>query len=138
MIVAALRSPSGASAELLRQIRIGDLIAVASVPLALEYEAVCRRPEHQIASALTKREAELFVDVVIAMMESVRSHYLWWPQLRDPNDEMVLEAAINGRAQALVTFNAKDFVPAARFGIEVLLPRDVLRRLDSEKRTSPN
>ena len=63
------------------------------------------------------------------MIEPVKSHYLWRPQLRDPNDEMVLEVAINGRASILATFNVKDFLPAKRFGIEVLLPQNALRRL---------
>ena len=129
MVVAALRSPSGASAALLRRVRAGDVVSVASVALALEYEAVCKRPEHQIASGLTRPEVSLFVDAVIAMMEPMKSHYLWRPQLRDPNDEMVLEAAINGRASILATFNVKDFLPAKRFGIEVLRPHDALRRL---------
>ena len=102
---------------------------MAGVALALEYEAVCKRPEHQIASGLTRREVSLFVDAVIAMMEPTKNHYLWRPQLRDPNDEMVLEAAINGRASILATFNVKDFLPAKRFGIEVLRPQDALRRL---------
>ena len=52
------------------------------------------------------------------------------PQLRDPGDEMVLEAAVNGRADFLVTFNVPAFgtVPS-RFGIEVMIPRDVLGRI---------
>ena len=64
------------------------------------------------------------------MAEPVTTHFLWRPQLRDPADEMVLEAAINGRADALVTFNVRDFgtVPA-QFGVEVLLPRDAIRRI---------
>jgi predicted nucleic acid-binding protein len=43
---------------------------------------------------------------------------------------MVLEAAVNGRADALVTFNVRDFrtVPS-QFGIEVLLPREAIRRI---------
>jgi putative PIN family toxin of toxin-antitoxin system len=127
--VAAMRSPGGASAALVRRIRTGEVIAVAGVALALEYEAVCRRHEHQKASGLTSGQVEVFVDALIAMLEPVRSHFLWRPQLRDPNDELVLEAAINGRARVLVTFNARDFVPAARFGIEVLRPGEVLRRL---------
>jgi predicted nucleic acid-binding protein len=49
--------------------------------------------------------------------------------LRDPNDELVLETAINGRASLLVTFNEEDFTAASGFGIDVLLPRDALRRL---------
>ena len=35
------------------------------------------------------------------IVEPVRIHYLWRPQLRDPEDEMVLETAVNGRADAI-------------------------------------
>jgi predicted nucleic acid-binding protein len=72
----------------------------------------------------------VFVDAVIALADPVETHFLWRPQLRDPSDEMVLEAAINGRADALVTFNLRDFgtIPLA-FGIEVLLPREAIRRI---------
>ncbi len=129
MVVTGMRSPGGASAELLRRMRRQEITAVASVAQALEYEAVCRRPEHRTAAGLTLRDVDIFVDAVIAMMEPVKSHYLWRPQLRDPNDELVLEAAINGRAQMLVTFNRKDFEGAARFGIAIVSPGDALRRL---------
>jgi predicted nucleic acid-binding protein len=129
VVVAAMRSPSGASAELLRRVRSGDAIAVAGVALALEYEAVCGRSEHQQASGLTSRQVGVFVDAVIALVEPVKCHFLWRPQLRDPDDELVLEAAINGRARMLVTFNERHFVGAARFGIEVVSPRDALKRL---------
>jgi predicted nucleic acid-binding protein len=129
VVIAAMRSPSGASAVLLRRIRLGEATAVAGVALALEYEAVCMRPEHRAASGLTRSEAEKFVGAVVAMMEPVKSHFFWRPQLRDPNDELVLEAAINGRAGVLVTFNVKDFAGAARFGVEAVLPREALRRM---------
>lgn len=64
------------------------------------------------------------------MAEPVKPHFLWRPQLRDLGDEMVLEAAVNGRADALVTFNARDFgtVPA-RFGIELIIPREAMGRI---------
>ena len=45
VVVAALRSPTGASAVLLRMARTGQITVAASVPLCLEYEAVCSRPE---------------------------------------------------------------------------------------------
>lgn len=103
---------------------------LVSVPLALEYEAVCFRPEHQIASGLTRREIAIFVDAVIAMAEPVEAYFLWRPQLRDPGDEMVLETAVSGRADAIVTFDIADFGAAPRrFGLEILLPKDALRRL---------
>jgi len=43
---------------------------------------------------------------------------------------MVLDAAVNGRAHAIVTFNVQDFLPEARqFQLEVLTPAEILRRL---------
>jgi predicted nucleic acid-binding protein len=67
---------------------------------------------------------------VLSIAEPVQPHFLWRPQLRDPSDEFVLEAAINGRADALVTFNSRDFgrVPS-QFGIEVLTPSEAFRRI---------
>ena len=64
--------------------------------------------------------------------ESVHLHYLWRPQLRDPADEMVLETALNGRADALVTLNINDFKPASHFGLAVLPPSTFLRQLQEE------
>jgi predicted nucleic acid-binding protein len=67
---------------------------------------------------------------VIAMAEPVETHFLRRPQLRDPGDEMVLEVAENGRADALVTFNARDYGTApSRFGVEILLPREAIARI---------
>jgi len=129
-IVAGMRSPSGASAAILRKARQGKVTLLVSVPLAMEYEAVCSEAEHRLAAGLSEREVEIFLDAVIAMAEPVETHFLWRPQLRDPGDEMVLEAAVNGRADLLVTFNVRDFgtVPS-RFGIEVMIPRDALERI---------
>jgi putative PIN family toxin of toxin-antitoxin system len=130
VIVAAMRSPAGASAAILREARRGQATLFASVSLAMEYEAVCSRAEHQTAGGLTPAQGKLFVDAVIALVEPVETHFLWRPQLRDPGDEMVLEAAVNGRAAALVTFNVRDFGEGpARFGVEVLLPREALKRI---------
>lgn len=130
VIVAAMRSPTGASAAMLRAARLGKVTLLASVSLAMEYEAICTEPEHQLAAGLSAAEVGIFVDAVIALAEPVETHFLWRPQLRDPGDEMVLEAAVNGHAEALVTFNIRDFgdIPK-RFGIEVLLPRDALKRI---------
>ena len=96
----------------------------------MEYEAVCRKAEHRLAAGLSEREVEIFVTAVIGLAEPVKTHFLWRPQLRDPDDEMVLEAAVNGRADALVTFNIRDFGTApSQFGVELLLPRDAIGRI---------
>ena len=130
VIVAGMRSPSGASAAILRAARDGRTELLVSVPLALEYEAICSKAEHRLASGLSAREVDVFVTAVIVMAEPVVTYFRWRPQLRDPCDEMVLDAAVNGRADALVTFNIRDFgsVPP-QFGVELLLPREAIWRI---------
>lgn len=130
VIIAALRSPSGASAALLAAVLDRQLVMLASVPLFFEYEAKCLYPIHWTAAGLTRQQAEVFVTGLAALIEPVKIHYLWRPLLRDPNDEMVLEAAVNGRANALVTFNLRDYgdVPR-RFGLDVLTPALALQRV---------
>jgi putative PIN family toxin of toxin-antitoxin system len=130
VIVAAMRSPTGASAAIVRAAREGKVTLLASVALAMEYEAVCSEAEHRLAAGLSVAQTAIFIDAVVALTEPVRTHFLWRPQLRDAGDETVLEAAVNGRADVLATFNVRDFgsVPA-RFGIDLLLPRDALKRI---------
>src|SRR5438552_14025206 len=125
-----MRSPGGASAAILRAARQSKITLLVSVPLAIEYEANCSEAEHRLAARSSEREVEIFLDAVVAMEEPVKTHFLWRPQLRDPSDEMVLETSVNGRADGLVTFNVPDFgtVPA-RFGIEVMIPREVIGRM---------
>jgi predicted nucleic acid-binding protein len=131
VVVAAMRSPRGASAELLRRIDKGYATMLLSVALALEYEAICMLAEHCMAAGISYDEASVFVDGLIAMAEPVQSHFRWRPQLRDPGDEMVLEAAVNGRASAIVTFNEKDLRAARQsFGIDVIRPGEALRKLE--------
>jgi putative PIN family toxin of toxin-antitoxin system len=130
VVVAALRSPSGASRRLIELLRARQVSAVATVGMMIEYEAVLTREEHLSATGLTLGEVAIFLDGLAALMFPVEPHFLWRPQLVDPNDEMVLEAAINGGAERIVTFNVQDFLPAAlHFGISVERPRDTLRRL---------
>lgn len=130
VIVAGLRSPNGASAALIERALRGTFTPLLSVALALEYEAVCNAPAQRIESGLSEAEVNVIVTALCGVSEPVAIHYLWRPRLRDPADEMVLETAINGYADVLVTFNRRDFGNAATsFGIELLRPQDALRRV---------
>ncbi len=132
VVVAALRSPAGASAALIAGAIDGRLEFALSVPLVLEYEAVCLRPEQLYASGLDVHDVVTVVDALIATAVPVSSYYSWRPQLRDAGDELVLDAAVNGGATHLVTFNLGDFGRAPQqFGIRSLRPADMLRLVRS-------
>ena len=126
-----MRSPAGASAALLLATLERRLTLLANVAMVLEYEAVCGREQHRLVAGLSMADVQRFVDGVASLVEPVSSHFIWRPQLRDPGDEMVLEAAVNGMADAIVSFNHRDFanVPQ-RFGIRLLWPREALKELE--------
>ena len=132
ILIAASRSRNGASFALLQAMKAKRFVALVSVPLMLEYEAVLKRPEHLEIGKRDITMADAFLDSMSLFIEPVHLHFLWRPQLRDAADEMVLETALNGRADALVTLNIKDFKPASRFGLRVLLPGEFLRQLQEE------
>ncbi len=130
IVASGLRTPSGASAALLRAAVCQRFRPVLSVALVFEYETVCRSPEQRIASGLSESEVDTVIDILCSLCHRTVPRYQWRPQLRDPNDEMVLEAAVNGGAGAVVTFNLRDFaVVPERFGIPVLSPVEALRRI---------
>ncbi|MBI2307604.1 MAG: putative toxin-antitoxin system toxin component, PIN family [Rhodocyclales bacterium] len=133
VLVAASRSRLGASFALLQALRAGRYKALVSVPLLLEYEAVLHRLEQLQARGRSAAMTDAFLDALCLFVEPVHLHYLWRPQLRDPADEMVLETALNGRAEALVTLNTGDFAAAANFRLPVLTPGAFLRQLNEEK-----
>ena len=111
-------------------IRHGHAQLLVTTALILEYEAVCTLPEHRLASGLNSREVGVFLDAIALFAEPVEVHYQWRPMLSDPGDEMVLETAVNGHAQAIVTFNRRDYADVTRiFGIDIISPAEALRRI---------
>jgi putative PIN family toxin of toxin-antitoxin system len=128
VVVAALRTRSGAGNAVLRLVATRRLTPLATPPLFLEYEDVLKRAEQRLAHGLALEAIDEFLAELAALIEPVEVHFRWRPQLRDPNDEMVLEAAIHGRADALITYNLADFKAAGdRFKIPVLRPADLLK-----------
>jgi putative PIN family toxin of toxin-antitoxin system len=132
VVVAGLRTRVGAGNAVLREVAQRRLIPLASPPLFLEYEDVLKRPEHRLVHGLSLEAIDEFLAELAALIEPVDVHFQWRPQTPDPNDEMVLETAINGRADAVVTYNVADFAAAAkRFKVSVLRPGDLLKKVKS-------
>jgi putative PIN family toxin of toxin-antitoxin system len=130
VMVSAFRSATGASRQLLLAGMDRRVILLISPALVLEYESVLKRPEHLLASRSDESEVDTVLNLLAASADHVELHYLWRPQLTDVGDELVLEAAINGQADALVTFNLRDFeIGAQRFGLKVCRPGEFWRSL---------
>ena len=132
IIVAALRSDRGASRQLLLAALNQQFELLLSVPLILDYEAVVCRPQHLAACGLSSAEVGRVLDDLAAVARPVRLAFRWRPRLSDPNDDMVLETAINGSASAIVTFNQRDFAAGTKsFDCAVILPATALKQIRS-------
>ena len=132
IIVTALRSATGGSNAVLREAAYGRITPLVTPALFLEYEAVLKRPEQRLVHGLGLRDIDRFLSALAASCEAVEVSFQWRPQLSDANDEMVLETAVNGQADALITHNVRDFVRGAeRFGLRVLRPGEFLKELRS-------
>jgi predicted nucleic acid-binding protein len=107
----------------------GEFRPLISVPLVLEYEAVLTRPEHLASSVGLQSHVDI-VKAFCRMGEAVHISHRLRPQLVDPDDEFVLEAAFHGKADIIATLNTRDFLTAARrFGIAALKPGEALERI---------
>lgn len=130
ILVAATRNRHGPSFALVQAIRLGAVRMCCSPALFLEYEDVLKRPSQLTASGLLASDVDAILNELAGLIEPVMTHYQWRPQLRDPADEMVLEAAVNAQTDAIVTYNLRDFGPAKQFGIPVLNPEQTFQRFN--------
>jgi putative PIN family toxin of toxin-antitoxin system len=130
VLVAGLRSRLGASNRLLELVASGRCVPLVTTAVFLEYEDVLLRPEHRIVTDMSEDDVADFLAALASAAEPVEVHFQWRPQLPDPADELILEAAVNGRADAIVTHNVRDFHAAVKaFGIPVLTPAKVIQEL---------
>ena len=130
VLVASFRSDLGAPRRLLLACLNRAVELLASVPVIIEYEAVLTRPEQLAAGGLGVRQVNDVLDALVHVAVPVHLSFLWRPQLKDPADEMVLETAVNGGADWLVTFNERHLAEAAReFEIRVGRPAEAWKEI---------
>jgi putative PIN family toxin of toxin-antitoxin system len=127
VLVCALRSRRGPAFAMLSLAGTGRFDLSLSVPLVLEYEQVAKRSRWENQPSWS-RVADI-LDYLCAVGRHHQIHFLWRPRERDPKDDMVLEVAVAGQCDAIVTYNKKDFTEAAAFGLELLTPKEFLLQI---------
>ncbi len=125
VLVAALKSRNGASYKLLEALQGENYLPCLSVPLFVEYESVLKRLG--LLPHLQEADVDAVLDYLLSRASIQQIFFLWRPFLKDPKDDLVLEAAFAAQCQYLVTFNLRDFQGVEEsFGIKVLTPKDFL------------
>ena len=128
VLLAALRSQAGASYQLLTMIGADERLELClSTALLLEYEEILARFRADIA--LDDAALEATLDYLCAVATKPTIYFRWRPALCDPDDEFLLDLAVAARCHFVVTFNTRDLRGAERFGIEIVTPAELLRRL---------
>jgi len=128
VVVAGLRSATGASAKIIDLIQVGEIALCLDYKMSCEYRDVATRLEHRKASGLTARQIGDFIAVLEDIAEPIRMKRRYRNLSLDPADDMVLEVAINAAADAIVTHNLRHLKkPGNRFGIHVLTPAEFLQ-----------
>lgn len=100
---------------------------MVSTPVFFEHEEVLRRPNQ--FPHLKPQDIEDFLDFIASTCEHIRINFLWRPQLQDPDDDLILELAVSGSADAIVTFNQRDFLGSNQFGIRIISPGEFIKEI---------
>lgn len=124
VLVAGLRSNRGASFQILRAIRDGDICIAVSVALVLEYESVVLRPA--LLPHFTADELRRIVDGLCQLADHQQVLFSWRPFLPDPDDDLVLELAVAASAAFVITHNISDFRGSESMGVRAITPATTL------------
>jgi putative PIN family toxin of toxin-antitoxin system len=128
VLVADLRSQLGAGNRVLLAGAERRCVPLVTTAVFLEHEAVLLRPEQRLATGMNPAAVQGFLAAFASAEEPVERKILWRPQLRDAADELMLEAVVNGRAEAIVTQNVTDIRSATeRFGVATMTPAEFLK-----------
>ncbi len=128
VFLTGLRSRRGAAHYLLRQVGLSSAFRIhLSVPLVLEYEEVAKRNAR--ALGLTFQNIDDILDYLCSVAGLHTIFYLWRPYLPDPDDDMLLELAVEAGCNRLVTYNLKDFRGTERFGVKTIAPQELLQEI---------
>lgn len=129
VLISALIGETGPAREIIRRCLQGKAVPLMSTALFLEYESVSKRPKIKALCPLSEHEVTQLIAAFLSVCEWVQIHYLWRPNLPDEGDNFLIELAVAGNAETIVTNNLKDFRNAElKFsGLRIITPEQYLR-----------
>ena len=124
VMFSALKSSQGASYKLVSLLLNRRFSIAISVPLIIEYEDVLRRGK--LTASITEKDIGDFIDFFCHMGDQQDIFFLWRPFLPDPSADLVLEVAVAGGCDAIITYNKRHFKNVEKFGLRILDPKEFL------------
>ncbi|NET62599.1 MAG: putative toxin-antitoxin system toxin component, PIN family [Symploca sp. SIO2E6] len=125
VLLAGLRSNRGASYKLLTLLNDSRWQLNISIALIFEYEEVLKRERKQFGLNLEDIDAVISAICAIANRRSI--FYLWRPTAHDPDDDFLIDLAVESQADFIITYNKRDLQAAGNFGIQLVTPKEFLQ-----------
>ena len=129
VIISALIGQNGASREILRRCLKGEYRPLISNALFQECEDVSSRKRIADKCPLAESEVRALMNAYYSVCKWIPIYFLWRPNLRDENDNFLVELAVAGNSELIITNNIKDLEGAElNFSeLQVLKPEQLLR-----------
>ncbi len=127
VLFAGLRSQRGASYKLLTILNDIRWQLNISTALLFEYEEILKRQQAQLGLSL--EDIDNVIEAICSIANKRSIFYLWRPILNDPDDDFLLDLAVESQADYIITYNQKDLQPANKFGIKVVTPKQFLQEM---------
>lgn len=128
--ISALITKESSARELLRLVFNGTLSPQMSEALFREYESVMQRKKIQKLTPLTLLEQNELFEAYLSTCQWNEIYYLWRPNLKDEDDNFVVELAVASGSEALVTYNINDFKNVELlFMHTIVTPEDFIKEI---------
>jgi putative PIN family toxin of toxin-antitoxin system len=108
ILVSAMMNPANAPREVLRKCLNREVRPLIGAALFSEYRDVLGRQPLFAGCELTSGERGELLAALLSVCEWVSIHFLWRPNLRDEGDNHVIELAVAGGADVIVSANKRD------------------------------